>query len=147
MERFRFFLIINVPSEYPAPSFDSSLVSLSPAATWTTIAHNEQTTLVEGNTVTPVAQTLHFKTQTKVPRVGVMLVGLGGNNGTTVAAGILANKHGLKWNTKVGCLLLMLLSLSRQRPAWLRVCFSFRHAFLFVRLLLRLYLLIVITYC
>lgn len=60
----------------------------------------KQTTLVEGNVVTPVSQTLHFKTQTKVPRVGVMLVGLGGNNGTTVAAGILANKHSLKWNTK-----------------------------------------------
>lgn len=50
--------------------------------------------------MTPVSQTLHFKTQTKVPKVGVMLVGLGGNNGSTVAAGILANKHGLTWNTK-----------------------------------------------
>lgn len=50
--------------------------------------------------VTPVSQTLHFKTQMKVPKVGVMLVGLGGNNGSTVAAGILANKHGLTWNTK-----------------------------------------------
>lgn len=75
---------------------------MSPVASSTTLARNDQTTLVEGNTVTPVAQTLHFKTQIKVPRVGVMLVGLGGNNGTTVAAGILANKHGLKWNTKVG---------------------------------------------
>ncbi|CAM9154037.1 unnamed protein product [Scytosiphon promiscuus] len=61
-----------------------------------------QTTLVEGNVVTPVSQTLHFKTQTKVPRVGMMLVGLGGNNGSTVTAGILANKHGLSWNTKEG---------------------------------------------
>lgn len=60
-----------------------------------------QTTLVEGNVVTPVSQTLHFKTQTEVPRVGVMLVGLGGNNGSTVAAGILANQNGLTWNTKV----------------------------------------------
>ena len=60
----------------------------------------KQTTLVEGNIVTPVRQTLHFKTQTTVPRVGVMLVGLGGNNGSTVAAGILANKNGLTWNTK-----------------------------------------------
>ena len=32
----------------------------------------------------------------------MMLVGLGGNNGTTVTAGILANKRGLKWETKEG---------------------------------------------
>lgn len=61
-----------------------------------------QTTLVEGTKVTPVTQTLHFKTQRKVPRTGLMLVGLGGNNGSTVAAGILANKHALTWNTKEG---------------------------------------------
>lgn len=49
----------------------------------------------------PVSQTLYFKTQRHVPRVGVMLIGLGGNNGSTVAAGIIANKLGLTWNTKV----------------------------------------------
>lgn len=59
-----------------------------------------QTTLVHGAKVTPVSQTLYFKTQRNVPRVGVMLVGLGGNNGSTVAAGILANKHDITWNTK-----------------------------------------------
>lgn len=31
-----------------------------------------------------------------------MLVGLGGNNGSTFVAGILANKHKLKWDTKNG---------------------------------------------
>ena len=31
-------------------------------------------------------------TEKKVPRLGVMLVGLGGNNGSTIVAGILANK-------------------------------------------------------
>lgn len=31
-----------------------------------------------------------------------MLVGLGGNNGTTVAATIIANKHNLSWSTKSG---------------------------------------------
>jgi len=43
-----------------------------------------------------------FKTETKVPKTGIMLVGLGGNNGTTVVAGILANKHKITWNTKLG---------------------------------------------
>lgn len=45
---------------------------------------------------------LTFKTQVKVPKVGVMLVGLGGNNGTTVTAAILANKHKMSFETKEG---------------------------------------------
>ena len=45
---------------------------------------------------------MKFKTETTVPKVGMMLVGLGGNNGTTVTAGILANKHHVCWNTKDG---------------------------------------------
>lgn len=64
--------------------------------------------------VTPVSQTLHFKTQIKVPKVGVMLVGLGGNNGSTVVAGILANQHGLTWNTKV-CTCICMCKSSPQR--------------------------------
>ena len=35
-------------------------------------------------------------------KVGVMLVGWGGNNGTTFTAAVLANKHQLSWNTKNG---------------------------------------------
>lgn len=31
-----------------------------------------------------------------------MLIGLGGNNGTTFSGGILANKHNITWNTKKG---------------------------------------------
>lgn len=33
-----------------------------------------------------------IETEATVPKIGVMLVGLGGNNGTTFTAGILANK-------------------------------------------------------
>lgn len=43
-----------------------------------------------------------FKTELEVPKVGVMLVGLGGNNGTTVSAAVLANKHKLSFETKEG---------------------------------------------
>lgn len=43
-----------------------------------------------------------FRTKTKVPKLGVMLVGWGGNNGTTVTAGVLANRLGINWNTKDG---------------------------------------------
>lgn len=41
-------------------------------------------------------------TQSKVPKIGVMLVGLGGNNGSTFVAGILANKKQVSWETKRG---------------------------------------------
>ncbi|KAK7098960.1 uncharacterized protein [Littorina saxatilis] len=49
-------------------------------------------------------QTTHFtfKTEQKVPTLGVMLVGWGGNNGTTVTAATLANKCNLSWHTKEG---------------------------------------------
>ena len=52
--------------------------------------------------VTPKEVNYDFKTLRKVPRTGVMLVGLGGNNGTTVTAGILANKQNLVWETREG---------------------------------------------
>ena len=41
-------------------------------------------------------------TQKKVPKLGVMLVGLGGNNGSTFVAGILANKKKVEWETRQG---------------------------------------------
>ena len=43
-----------------------------------------------------------IKTDKKVPKLGVMFIGLGGNNGSTLTAGILANKHKLSWETKLG---------------------------------------------
>ncbi|KAL8970113.1 MAG: hypothetical protein Q9197_003986 [Variospora fuerteventurae] len=43
-----------------------------------------------------------FKVERKVGKVGMMLVGWGGNNGTTVTAGIIANRHGLVWETREG---------------------------------------------
>ena len=41
-----------------------------------------------------------FRTGREVPKVGLMLVGWGGNNGSTVTATVLANKHELSWKTK-----------------------------------------------
>ena len=43
-----------------------------------------------------------FRTQRKVPKLGLMLVGWGGNNGSTCTAGILANKMKMEWETKHG---------------------------------------------
>jgi len=52
--------------------------------------------------VQPVDVQFTFHTETKVPKVGVMLVGWGGNNGTTLTAALLANKYNLSWETKSG---------------------------------------------
>ncbi|XP_042297832.1 inositol-3-phosphate synthase 1, partial [Sceloporus undulatus] len=52
--------------------------------------------------VKPSSTRLTFCTERHVPKLGVMLVGWGGNNGTTVTAAVLANKLGLTWMTKVG---------------------------------------------
>jgi myo-inositol-1-phosphate synthase len=51
---------------------------------------------------TPKETIYDFKVDRKVPKVGMMLVGLGGNNGTTVTAGIIANRRGLSWQTREG---------------------------------------------
>lgn len=52
--------------------------------------------------VTTSTHTFQFRTKKKVPRLGLLLVGLGGNNGSTVTASILANKNNISWNTKFG---------------------------------------------
>lgn len=52
--------------------------------------------------VTPVENNLEFKTMRKVAKTGLMLVGWGGNNGTTLSATVLANKHNLSWSTREG---------------------------------------------
>lgn len=52
--------------------------------------------------VIPKEEKYTFLTNTRVPRTGVMLVGLGGNNGSTVVAGAIANREGITWRTKEG---------------------------------------------
>lgn len=52
--------------------------------------------------VTPKKHDYTFRTQRRVPKAGVMLVGLGGNNGSTVVAGIIANRERITWRTKEG---------------------------------------------
>ena len=55
---------------------------------------------VKKQTVKKILHTI--RTEAKVPKLGVMLVGLGGNNGSTFVAGILANKKQTSWETKRG---------------------------------------------
>ncbi|CAN6484748.1 unnamed protein product [Victoria cruziana] len=50
--------------------------------------------------VKPKCVKYEFKTSTRVPKLGVMLVGWGGNNGSTLTAGVIANREGISWATK-----------------------------------------------
>ena len=62
-------------------------------------------TSVEGKecfALVPETKNFTIRTRTSVPKVGIMLVGWGGNNGSTLTAGMLANKHDVTWNTKDG---------------------------------------------
>lgn len=57
----------------------------------------------DGKYVAKPKETVYdFKVDRKVGKVGMMLVGWGGNNGTTVTAGIIANRRGLVWDTREG---------------------------------------------
>ncbi|XP_042028847.1 inositol-3-phosphate synthase [Salvia splendens] len=51
-------------------------------------------------TVKPKTVQYEFKTDARVPKLGVMLVGWGGNNGSTLTAGVIANREGISWATK-----------------------------------------------
>ncbi|EFR01942.1 inositol-3-phosphate synthase [Nannizzia gypsea CBS 118893] len=51
---------------------------------------------------TPKETVYDFKVDRKVGKTGVMMIGLGGNNGSTVTAGIIANRRGLTWDTREG---------------------------------------------
>ncbi|KAG4923202.1 inositol-3-phosphate synthase isoform X1 [Glycine max] len=50
--------------------------------------------------VKPKSVNYQFKTNTHVPKLGVMLVGWGGNNGSTLTGGVIANREGISWATK-----------------------------------------------
>ena len=52
--------------------------------------------------IKPIQQDYKFKLDLKVPKVGVMLVGFGGNNGSTFLAATLANKHNIAFHNKEG---------------------------------------------
>ena len=51
--------------------------------------------------ITPKKTTFNFKTNLIVPKVGLMLVGFGGNNGSTLLGGIIANKEKLSWKSDI----------------------------------------------
>ncbi|KAI0074837.1 Myo-inositol-1-phosphate synthase [Panus rudis PR-1116 ss-1] len=52
--------------------------------------------------VQPTTKAYEFQTARKVSKTGLMMIGWGGNNGTTLTATILANRHNISWHTKQG---------------------------------------------
>uniref|UniRef100_A0A1B0CZ62 inositol-3-phosphate synthase n=1 Tax=Phlebotomus papatasi TaxID=29031 RepID=A0A1B0CZ62_PHLPP len=52
--------------------------------------------------VEPQVTSLKIRTERRVPRLGVMLVGWGGNNGSTLTAALEANRRRLVWRTRTG---------------------------------------------
>src|ERR1700760_2338514 len=94
-----------------APVQDDIFVVNSPNVTYTdneilskyTYRTTDITVGADGKLTATPKQTLYdFKVERKIPKVGVMLVGWGGNNGSTVTAGILANRRGLTWENREG---------------------------------------------
>jgi myo-inositol-1-phosphate synthase len=85
---------------------DSPNVEYTPQTIVSRVEYHNQAVSVDEATrtvrVIPQTQSFDFKTERKVPRTGLMLVGWAGNNGTTVTAGVLANKHNITWRTKSG---------------------------------------------
>ncbi|CAA7260317.1 unnamed protein product [Cyclocybe aegerita] len=62
-----------------------------------------EVTVTDGHfSVKPTVQEYEFQTKRAVSKTGLMMIGIGGNNGTTLCATILANRHNIVWHTKEG---------------------------------------------
>lgn len=103
-------------SMYIDAEFDVASDATRVDAEYITSKYTYTTTEVQGVasgkgrvTVVPKQHELEFRTATRLPKTGVMIVGLGGNNGTTVMASLLAHKNKVSWHTARG----------EQHPTWL----------------------------
>jgi myo-inositol-1-phosphate synthase len=83
----------------------STAVERSSTTLTSTFQYNSTKVSVSANsevTATPCSAQYTATTQLLIPRTGVMIIGLGGNNGSTFTAGLLAQKLGLTWHTREG---------------------------------------------
>lgn len=65
--------------------------------------HTSHVKRQDGNIVVePEITSLKIRTQRKIPTLGLMLVGWGGNNGSTLTAALEANRRKLEWRTIKG---------------------------------------------
>ncbi|KAE9547053.1 hypothetical protein FO519_009735 [Halicephalobus sp. NKZ332] len=63
---------------------------------------NEVKSTPNGVSVTPKRHQYRFQTTLKPKKTGLLLVGLGGNNGSTVVGATIANREKMSWNTRNG---------------------------------------------
>lgn len=82
----------------PNVKYTEELIESKYAYETTKVVHDTKNSY----TAIPVETLYTFRTKRKVPRLGCMLVGWGGNNGSTIMASVLANQLGLTWHTKEG---------------------------------------------
>lgn len=52
--------------------------------------------------VTPTNDSYEFQTKRNVSKTGLLMIGMGGNNGSTLCATVIANRHNITWHTKEG---------------------------------------------
>ncbi|KAK0488139.1 hypothetical protein EDD18DRAFT_1311350 [Armillaria luteobubalina] len=65
--------------------------------------HNTNITVANGQyIVNPTTELFEFQTKHQVSKASLMMIGMGGNNGSTLCAIILANHHNVIWHTKSG---------------------------------------------
>ena len=56
----------------------------------------------DDGTFSNMEKTHVIETGKTVPTLGLMMVGLGGNNGSTLTAGLIAHKNNTTWESKTG---------------------------------------------
>ena len=84
------------------------------------INRGSEVTITDGHfNITPTLQEYEFQTKRAVSKTGyvmslrlsppsklpyhsLLMIGVGGNNGTTLCATVLANRHNIVWHTKAG---------------------------------------------
>ena len=66
---------------------DSKNVEMKENEILSTYSYDTSKIIAEPNgiSIVPFSKKIQFKTNTKVPKLGVMIIGWGGNNGTTVS--------------------------------------------------------------
>ena len=81
----------------PHVSFDPEFIHSTYTYQDTLVSNSPQGLILE-----PTQQIYHFQVQRRVPKVGLLMIGWGGNNGSTLTASILANRLQISWKTKEG---------------------------------------------
>ncbi|PPQ88496.1 hypothetical protein CVT25_013167 [Psilocybe cyanescens] len=67
------------------------------------VNRGSEVTVTDGHyNIKPTVQEYEFQTKRAVSKTGLMMIGIGGNNGSTLCATILANRHNIVWHTKSG---------------------------------------------